>query len=97
MYRQCAVTDMRAADAVATFFFHFMYLPNPMSRSQINNKYGVEDVSGYARQVARKAGDEQICDCATEAPVPFLILNQQLLTHTQRLSTRSKVFSSQDV
>ncbi len=78
MYRQCAVTDMRPADAVATFFPHFMYLPNPMSRSQINNKYGVEDVSGYARQVARKAGDEQICDCATEAPVPLLVLHQQL-------------------
>jgi len=73
---------MRPADAVATFSPHFMYLPNPMSRSQINNKYGVEDVSGYARQVARKAGDEQICDCATEAPVPLLVLHQQLKTLT---------------
>ena len=67
-----------------------MYLPNPMSRSQVDDKYGVEDVSGYARQVAREAGDEQICDCATEAPVPLLVLHQQLTTHTQRLSTSSE-------
>ncbi len=57
-----------------------MYLPNPMSRSQVHNKHGVEDVSGYAGQVARKAGDEQISDCATEAPVPLLVLHQQLET-----------------
>ncbi len=75
----------------------FVYLPNPVSRSQVDNKHGVEDVSGYARQVAREAGDEQICDCATEAPVPLLVLHQQLRTHTQRLSTRSKMLTSQDV
>ena len=84
-------SHQHAVDAIATFVSLSMYLPNPMSRSQVNNKYGVEDVSGYARQVGRKAGDEQICDRATEAPVPLLVLHQQLETHTQRLSTCSKV------
>jgi len=94
---ECTVTNMQAADAVAICCYFLMYLPNPMSRSQVDNKHGVEDVSGYARQVAREAGDEQICDCATEAPVPLLVLHQQLRTHTQRLSTRSKMLTSQDV
>lgn len=48
-----------------------------MSRSQVDHKDGVENVSGYAGQVARETRNEQICDCATEAPVPLLVLYQQ--------------------
>ena len=48
-----------------------------MSRPQVDYKDGVEKVSGYAGQVARETRNEQICDCATEAPVPLLVLQQQ--------------------
>jgi len=97
VYRQWVHSQQHAIDAAANFCDFLVYLPNPMSRSQVDNKHGIEDVSGNAGQVAREAGDEQICDCATEAPVPLLVLHQHLKTHTQRLSTHSKVFSSQDV
>ena len=42
--------------------------------SQVHHKNSIEQISGHAGQVSRKAGDEQICDGATEAPVPLLVL-----------------------
>ena len=61
-----------------------------MSRPQVNHKDGIEQVSGYAGQVARKPRNEQICDCATEAPVPLLVLQQHFICQglVTQLSTR---------
>ena len=42
--------------------------------SQVHHKNSIEQISGHAGQVSRKAGDEQICNGATEAPVPLLVL-----------------------
>lgn len=61
-----------------------------MSRPQVYYKDGIEQVSGYAGQVAREAWNEQICDCATEAPIPLLVLQQQFICQgpVTQLSTR---------